>query len=514
MKKQYALLSTVFMISILFLSDGFAQQPGDLVWDKRYLDVGALDSIAHAADGNFVHVSVSGSTVLMRMVNGGGSLLATSTFNGTGAVDLQKMVQYTDGGYLITGETGETVPGTGAVWIVRTDAGGNVLWEQEWDVGGDDKGMSVAFDDAGDIVVTGYVTDLTLNTDAILWKLSPNGTTIFQKSYGGTLTDVGSELISTADGGYMIIGRTNSSGLGDYDGWVVKTDSLGGVQWEQTYGTTGFDMLTAAVEYSDGYCLGGRIGPYGNASGWLVRTDLSGIVQWENTYGPGIGWNVFNRIMLAGDGRIGFCGFYQGTNSNWRVWIGEIETDGTMAWDADYGFTGLFGSSTALDFLELPGGGCMVCGQGKGAGWLLRIYDDPFEFTFDNEDAEFIELAGNWASLSYAGAHGGTFDFTGAGTGNKRAAWRVDTVIDPDTYKVYVWKFEHPYMNSMASNVGFKVGHALGTSSLIYVDQSAAGDEWIYLGTWDFDNSHPQGVLVTDDANGFVIADAIKLVRE
>jgi len=510
-KKSYVLLSTVFLISILFVGAGLAQEPGDLVWNERYLDVGSLDSIAHADNGNFVHISVTGSTVMMRTVNDAGDLLATATFDGTGAVDLSKMVEYTDGGYLITGETGETVPGTGAIWIVRTDAIGNVIWEREWDYGGDDNGKGIAVDDSGDIIVTGYVTGIDLNTEAILWKLSPNGDTIFQKTYGGALTDVGGDLILTADGGYMIVGRTNSSGLGDYDGWIVKTDSLGNVQWEQTYGTPDFDMLSGVVEVDDGFYLGGRVGEYGNASGLLIRTDSSGTVQWENTYGPGAGWNVFNRIMLAADGRIGFCGFYQGTYTNWRVWIGEIEKDGTPAWDAHYGFSGFLQTSTALDFREISEGGYMVCGQGGGAGWLLRIYDDPSGFVIDNQDAEFIELAGTWNSLSHNGAYGGTFNYTGPGTGNTQAAWRVDTVIDPDTYDVYVWKFEHDYMHLMADNVAFKVRYATGTSNWIRVDQSAAGDEWVYLGSWEFDNSCPQGVLITDHANGAVIADAIRL---
>jgi hypothetical protein len=512
-KKLYILLSSVFMILLLSSGAALAQVPGDTLWTERYLDVGSLASLAHAGSGNFVHIGNTGSTVIIRLVNDDGDLLGNSSFDGTGAVDVSKIVEYTDGGYLITGETGETVPGTGEVWIVRVDSIGRVAWQREWNYGGDDKGKGIAVDESGNIMVSGYVSEADLTVQAFLWKLSPDGDTIFQETYGGISTDVGEDVILTADGGYLIVGRTNSQGMGDYDGWVVKTDSLGDVQWEQTYGTIEFDMLNGVVELDDGYMLGGRIGPYGDASGWLIRTDLSGNVQWENTYGPDVGWNVFNRIMLAEDGRIGFCGFYQATYSTWRVWIGEIEIDGTPAWDANHGFTGLLQSSTALDFREVSGGGYMVCGQGRGSGWLLRIHDDPPGFVFDNEDAEFIELSGSWNSISHEGAYGGTVNYTGPGTGDTRAAWRVDTVIDPDTYEVYVWKFEHEYMHLMADNVPFKVGYASGVSDWIYVDQSTAGDEWVYLGTWEFDNSHAQGVLITDNANGVVIADAVKLVR-
>ena len=132
MKKLCEILSAVIVISLLTVSAGLAQAPGDTLWTKRYTDVGSLASLAHAGDGNFVHISEDGSTVKMRMVNDDGDLLGTATFEGTGAVDLSKIVEYIDGGYLITGETGETEPGTGEVWIVRTDSIGSVLWQQEW----------------------------------------------------------------------------------------------------------------------------------------------------------------------------------------------------------------------------------------------------------------------------------------------------------------------------------------------------------------------------------------------
>jgi len=47
----------------------------------------------------------------------------------------------------------------------------------------------------------------------------------------------------------------------------------------------------------------------------------------------------------------------------------------------------------------------------------------------------------------------------------------------------------------------------------IYVDQSSPGDEWVHLGQFDFDNNTVQGVVLSNDANGVVIADAVRLDR-
>jgi len=64
----------------------------------------------------------------------------------------------------------------------------------------------------------------------------------------------------------------------------------------------------------------------------------------------------------------------------------------------------------------------------------------------------------------------------------------------------------------MATNTHYSVMDRNGFSDWITVDQSAPGNKWICLGTFEFDNSSSQGILITDNANGYVVADAIKLV--
>ena len=64
----------------------------------------------------------------------------------------------------------------------------------------------------------------------------------------------------------------------------------------------------------------------------------------------------------------------------------------------------------------------------------------------------------------------------------------------------------------MATDTPYQIYHATGESSVITLDQSQAGNEWLYLGNFEFDNSHLQGVKITNDANGVVLIDAVKLV--
>ena len=97
--------------------------------------------------------------------------------------------------------------------------------------------------------------------------------TYWNKTYGGAADDEAANVIQTSDGGYAIIGSENSFGAGGYDGWLVKTDSAGVMQWNQTYGGTGSDAGFSVVQTSNGeYVLAGTTTSFGagNSDYYLV----------------------------------------------------------------------------------------------------------------------------------------------------------------------------------------------------------------------------------------------------
>jgi len=60
----------------------------------------------------------------------------------------------------------------------------------------------------------------------------------FAAAYDGGEAEVGFSVKETPDGGYVLAGNTNSYGAGGLDFWVLKTDSLGRIEWQKTYGDT------------------------------------------------------------------------------------------------------------------------------------------------------------------------------------------------------------------------------------------------------------------------------------
>jgi predicted secreted protein len=90
------------------------------------------------------------------------------------------------------------------------------------------------------------------------------------------------------DGGYVIVGETSSYGNGASDVWLIKTDSQGQEEWNQTFGGNQNDIGYFVQQVEDGgFVLTGQTGSYGNGSKdvWLIKTDSQGQEEWNQTYG-------------------------------------------------------------------------------------------------------------------------------------------------------------------------------------------------------------------------------------
>ncbi|MBN1357606.1 hypothetical protein JW988_02450, partial [Candidatus Bathyarchaeota archaeon] len=114
---------------------------------------------------------------------------------------------------------------------------------------------------------------------------------MWSQTYGSPDNDFACSLVATSDGGYAIagtIGKTFDDLLsGDY--WLIKLDSDGNEEWNQTYDGTGKDSGCFVVQTTDG---GYAISGYSSSTSlpdtgdfWLVKTDSDGNEQWNKTYG-------------------------------------------------------------------------------------------------------------------------------------------------------------------------------------------------------------------------------------
>jgi hypothetical protein len=152
----------------------------------------------------------------------------TKWYGGISADQARSIVATSDGGYAITGYS-YSAGGEGGsdVFLVKTDSGGNLLWQNWYGGTGDDFGQSVVATSDGGFAIVGWSSSNGTHggSDAFLVKTASDGTQQWAKWYGGTLDDWGYSVVATSDGGYAITGFSTSTGThGASDVFLVKTD--------------------------------------------------------------------------------------------------------------------------------------------------------------------------------------------------------------------------------------------------------------------------------------------------
>jgi predicted secreted protein len=192
-------------------------------------------------------------------------------------------------GFLIAGSTDSYGAGSSDIWLVKTYLNGTMQWNKTY--GGtdiDDATCVIATSDGGYAIAGNTQSYGSGWYDFWLVKIDYKGKVQWSRTYGGTSSDLAASVIETIDGGYALAGRTASFDIGGTDFWLVKTDAAGIHQWNRTYGGTGYDRATSIMQTSEGgYVLVGTTDSFGAGGSdfWLVQADASGLMQCSRTYG-------------------------------------------------------------------------------------------------------------------------------------------------------------------------------------------------------------------------------------
>ena len=125
------------------------------------------------------------------------------------------------------------------------------------------------------------------NYDAMLMKIGPRGVHNWTMLFGGTETDEANDILVANDGGFVLCGKTRSSGAGLDDIYIIKTDADGNEVWSQTYGGTGIDYGNEILATGDGgYIVVGTSNSQGDSSGiYVMKIDASGNLLWDKALG-------------------------------------------------------------------------------------------------------------------------------------------------------------------------------------------------------------------------------------
>lgn len=269
---------------------------GDTVWTRTYGGVNDDEGryVQETLDNGYI---IAGSTesfgagasdMYLIKTYANGDTIWTTTCGMLYSEYGYSIQQTSDSGYIITGRISSFSVGGFDVFLVKLDEDGNILWAKFIGDIGWDVSYSVEGTSDGGYIIGGSTLMNGSDWDVYLVKTDADGDTMWTKTYGGMEWDVGFEIQETSDTGFILVGMTESSGAGSFDIYLIKVDSLGNTLWTRTHGDVGWDEGYSVQQISDGgYILVGATESLGEGDFdiYFSRTYPNGYALWTEIYG-------------------------------------------------------------------------------------------------------------------------------------------------------------------------------------------------------------------------------------
>ena len=307
-------------------------------WNRTFggsgIDQG--NSIQQTNDGGYIIAGRIGSgrdDVWLIKTDADGSEQWNKTFGGTSG-DIGQSVQQISDGYIIAGHTTSFGAGDSDVWLIKTDPNGSEQWNRTFGGNDFDRGYSVKQTNDGGYVIVGYTRSFGAGgSDIWLIKTDANGSEQWNKTFGGSCDDTGLSVQLTSEMGYIIVGTTRSSGEGDADVWLIKTDANGSEEWNRTFGGSREDIGNSVQQTTDGgYIIVGRTFSFGAGflDLWLIKTNANGFEEWNRTLG-GSGTDLGNSVQQTTDGGYIIAGFtFSYGAGDGDIWLIKTDSQGNI----------------------------------------------------------------------------------------------------------------------------------------------------------------------------------------
>jgi hypothetical protein len=206
-----------------------------------------------------------------------------------------------------------------------------------------DFGLSLDMTDDGGYILLGHTENFGAQyQDMWLVKIDSIGNIEWYKLFGGTNLDFGQSIQITNDKGFILCGFTNSMGAGGFDIYVVKTDSVGNFQWQQTFGGLNNEYgYCIRQTYDKGFIICGSTTSFGSGGtdAILIKTDSSGNQQWSKYYGGANNDGAYSLDIAADSGYVlGGYSYNFGASADDAMII-KTDTAGNQQWLKIYGGT-------------------------------------------------------------------------------------------------------------------------------------------------------------------------------
>jgi len=240
-----------------------------------------------------------------------------------------------DGGYVVAGFTHSIGAGGNDYYLLRIGAAGNLVWDKTYGGSKDEQAYAVAVTPDGGYAIVGFTNSFGAGIeDVYLVRTDANGDTVWTRTYGGTTGDAGYDLIVLADTGFVI------AGIKGADVYLIRTDARGDTAWTRTYGGTSNDFANRVVATADGgFVVAGATNSFGAGLSdvYLFKVDGSGNLVWTKTYGGTKNdWGA--GVALTPDNGLVVTGYTESFGHGaFDCYLIKTDVNGDTIWTRTYG---------------------------------------------------------------------------------------------------------------------------------------------------------------------------------
>ncbi|NPA48129.1 MAG: CGP-CTERM sorting domain-containing protein [Thermococci archaeon] len=305
------------------------------------------------------------------------------TYGGTGKCVINDIKVLPNGDIIAVGYTNSTGTGGYDALVMKLSSNGSVIWAKTYGGKKADEASAVALTSKGDIVVAGWTESFGAGgKDAWVFELSQNGSIIWQRTYGGKKNEV-ARAVTVAESGDILVAGWSMSFTGPYnDTWVLKLSPNGSVMWTRLYKSG--EEVKAIAATPDGNVVVAGMSWYGGL--WVIKLDHSGRDIWQKSYMRDLNItrhllynenNEFpraNSVVVTRTGDIIVAGTITGFGAGGSdVWVLKLSPNGSVVWQKTYGSSADEGANALA---VAPDGSIFVAGYssfGSGGAWILRL---------------------------------------------------------------------------------------------------------------------------------------------
>jgi len=352
------------------------------------------------------------------------------TYGGSDSDVAQSIQQTNDGGYIVAGDAMSFGAGLSDIWVLKLDSNGAIIWQRTY--GGSYRDIARSIQQTGDggYIVAGDTESFGAGlSDIWVLKLDSNGATVWQRTYGGSDGDVARSIQQTGDGGYIVAGNTESFSAGLSDIWILKLNSDGAIEWQQTYGGSDDDAAYSVSQTGDGgYVVAGNTESFGAGliDIWILKLNSDGAIEWQQTYGE---WDYDFASFIqqtSDEGYIVAAYTYSFVEYWTEGWILKLDSNGAIEWQRTYGASSHGLSKNESDFIYsiqqtgdegyIAAGVTSSFGAGVNDAWLLKLSSSgaiEWQQTYGGSDSDVARTIQQTEDGGYIAA--GTTESFGAG---------------------------------------------------------------------------------------------------